>query len=168
MGYLPSPFEIRISIANQSLELIASLGNGETIARYSVSTALAGPSCLSESGGTPLGRHRVRLKIGHDAPLNAIFVGRRWTGEVYSPSLAERFPDRDFILSRILWLDGLEPGVNKGGRVDTLRRFVYIHGTNAVEQIGSPVSHGCIRMSSSDITSLFDMVVSGTFVTIVE
>jgi L,D-transpeptidase YbiS len=158
--------ELRVCIANQSLKIINAVGG--VLNEYPVSTALLGPSCMSESGGTPLGRHRIRLKIGQNAPINAVFIRRRWTGEVLDDALVKRYPARDFILSRILWLDGLEPGLNKGGPVDTLRRFVYIHGTDQIDLIGQPVSHGCIRMSNRDICSLFDEVAPGTLVNIVE
>ena len=89
-------------------------------------------------------------------------VGRRHTGEIYTPELARQFPERDWILSRILWLCGLEPGKNRGGSVDTMRRYIYIHGTPDSEPMGVPKSHGCIRMRNQDVIRLFDMVTPGT------
>jgi len=108
--------------------------------------------------------HRVRAKIGDCCPLGAVFVRRRWTGIIYSPEMEKASPARDWILSRILWLDGLEPGVNRGGSVDTARRFIYIHGTAEEHLIGSAVSHGCVRMCNADVVELFDMVSIGTSV----
>ena len=153
--------EMFVSVADQ--ELCLRLANG-TLRRYSVSTAAKGTGCVQGSYCTPTGRHRVRLKIGDGCPLGAVFRRRRPTGEVITPRLAASFPDRDWILSRILWLDGLEPGFNRGGNLDTLRRFVYIHGTADEHLIGQPASHGCIRMRNIEIVELFDLVQPGTLV----
>jgi hypothetical protein len=112
--------------------------------------------------------HRIRLKIGHDQPLNCVFVGRRPSGEIYTPALAAAHPTRDWILTRILWLTGLEPGRNRGGPVDSLRRFIYIHGTPDSEPMGQAASHGCIRMRNEDLIQLFDRVATGTRVEIRE
>ena len=117
---------------------------------------------------TPRGRHVICAKIGAGAPLNAVFVGRQATGETWSPQLAAAFPDRDFILTRILWLDGCEEGRNRGGNVDTKRRYIYIHGTPDTETMGVPGSHGCIRMRNADVVALFDAVKEGTEVVIGE
>jgi L,D-transpeptidase YbiS len=136
------------------------------VAHFPVSTALNGYGQQQGSGQTPLGRHRIRLKIGQDAPLNTVFRARRYTGEQYSPDLAAANPQRDWILTRILWLTGCEPGVNRGGQVDTLRRFIYIHGTPDSEPMGKPLSHGCIRMRNRDIIELFEQVENGTIVDI--
>lgn len=106
-------------------------------------------------------------RIGAGAPLNTVFVARRPTGEIYSPELANRFPDRDWILTRILWLSGLEPGHNRLGEVDTFRRFIYIHGSPEGLPMGAPASHGCIRMRNVDVVELFDRVPAGTPVDIV-
>lgn len=100
-------------------------------------------------------------EVGAGCPLGTVFQRRRCTGEVFGPELAERFPERDWILTRILWLEGLQPGVNRGGDLDTLRRFVYIHGTSDVQRIGMPVSHGCIRMRNDEIIELFDLLTCG-------
>lgn len=150
---------IEISIGDQTLRLFEG---GACVATYTVSTALNGPGNESGSGKTPLGQHRIRAKIGSGQPVNAVFVGRRPTGEVYSPALAEQFPKRDWILTRILWLCGCEPGVNRLGNVDSQRRYIYIHGTPDSEPMGKPLSHGCIRMRNNDVVALFDQVEAGT------
>lgn len=154
---------IEICIGEQTLRL---LDGSECVACYSVSTALNGPGNESGSGKTPLGLHRIRAKIGSEQPANAVFVGRRPTGEIYSPELAEQFPKRDWILSRILWLCGCERGVNRLGNVDSQRRFIYIHGTPDTEPMGEPRSHGCIRMRNADVIALFERVPAGTAVQI--
>lgn len=118
------------------------------------------------SGCTPLGRHVIQAKIGNGCPAGAVFVGRRPTGEVYTPDLAKQFPHRDWILSRILWLKGCEPGRNRYGRVDTMRRHIYIHGCPDSEPMGTPLSHGCIRMRNADVIELFDLAAAGTTVLI--
>lgn len=114
------------------------------------------------SGCTPRGWLVVKAKIGGGLAANSVFVGRRATGEIYSAALAEQYPQRDWILSRILWLGGREPYKNRYGEVDTLRRFIYIHGTPACEPMGVPMSHGCIRMRNADVITLFDLVEVGT------
>lgn len=147
-----------INLAEQRL----SLFDRETaVFTCAVSTALNGPGERFNSGCTPRGRHKIRIKIGQGCPVNTVFAGRRPTGEVYSEALAEKFPLRDWILTRILWLTGCEPGVNRGGQVDTLQRYIYLHGTPDAEPMGMPLSHGCIRMRNADIVNLFDLVESG-------
>lgn len=143
------------------------MDESEIIRRYPVSTAKNGAGELSGSMCTPRGRHVVRALIGADQPVNTVFVGRRSTGEIYTPELGAEFPQRDWILSRILWLSGCEPGFNRLGTVDTMRRYIYIHGTADEETIGSPVSHGCVRMKNQDIVELFELVAPGTPVEIV-
>ena len=152
---------IIVSIADQTLRLRE--GGNDRLA-YDVSTASRGTGCRFGSFCTPLGLHRIRLKIGWGCPPGTVFIRRRPTGEVLTPELRERFPDRDWMLTRILWLDGLEPGVNRGGEVDTLRRFVYIHGTADETRIGEPISEGCILMRADDLVRLFDAVENGTVV----
>ncbi|XKF16669.1 L,D-transpeptidase [Halomonas sp. BLK-85] len=127
-----------------------------------VSTGKAGAGQQNGSGQTPLGWHYVRAAIGESAPPDAVFQGRRWTGEVYSPALHEQFPERDWILTRILWLCGLETGFNRGGQVDSQRRYIYIHGTPATEPMGQPLSHGCIRLERQDLLDVFAFAVPGT------
>ncbi|TCS71150.1 L,D-transpeptidase-like protein [Sulfuritortus calidifontis] len=141
---------------------------GALIRRYPVSTAAKGAGEASGSYCTPRGRHVVRAKIGGDQPINSVFVGRRPTGEIYTPELGQTAPERDWILSRILWLSGKEPGFNRLGPCDTMRRYIYIHGTpdEAFEQ--APRSHGCIRMRNADLLELFDRVPVYTPVEIVE
>jgi hypothetical protein len=152
-----------VSIADQTLRLRQ---DGEDRLLFDVSTASRGAGCVSGSFCTPLGRHRIRLKIGAGCAPGTVFVRRRPTGEVLTPQLREQCPGRDWILTRLLWLEGLEPGVNRGGQVDTLRRFVYIHGTADEDRIGEPVSHGCVRMRNGDVARLFDAVANGTVVDI--
>jgi L,D-transpeptidase YbiS len=154
---------LHVDIATQTVTLTEADG---TARRYPVSTARKGAGNLAGSGGTPLGLHRVRLKIGAGAPPGAVFVARRATGEVFGPELAARDPERDWMLSRILWLQGMEPGVNRGGAVDTLRRYVYIHGTGDEDGIGTACSFGCVRMSNADVIDLFDRVPQGALVRI--
>ncbi len=117
---------------------------------------------------TPRGRHRIRAKIGAGQPVNTVFVGRRPTGEIFTPELAARHPDRDWILTRILWLSGCEPGFNRLGEVDSMRRYIYIHGAPDTVPMGVPASHGCIRMRNVDVMDLFDRVPVGTPVEILE
>ncbi len=150
---------IEVLLADQELRL---LEHGRINTRWPVSTARNGPGERYGSGCTPRGLHRIRLRIGHGCPSGTVFVGRRPTGEIWTPELAAREPDRDWILTRILWLTGAEPGFNRGGDCDTLRRFIYIHGTPDEAAIGTPVSHGCIRMRNDDILELFDRVERGT------
>ncbi len=133
-----------------------------------VSTADKGPGERNGSGCTPRGWHCVRAKIGAGLPLGAVFKARRFTGEIYDASLAQRWPERDWILTRILWLSGCEPGLNRLGSVDTMRRYIYIHGTPDTEPMGVPRSHGCIRMRNQDVLTLFDSVPVGVKVHIHE
>ena len=154
---------ILVDLASQTLAL---LEGQRVLKRYSVSTALNGPGEERDSGCTPRGLHRVRIRIGEGCPEGTVFVGRRPTGEIYREELAERFPERDWILSRILWLTGLEPGRNRGGSVDTLRRYIYIHGCPDAAPMGEPCSHGCIRMRNADLIALFDLVPAGTLLEI--
>lgn len=133
-----------------------------------VSTALKGAGEANGSGCTPRGWHQIRARIGQGQPLNSVFVGRRPTGEIYNPKLAKDFPERDWILTRILWLSGLEIGKNRLGNVDTMRRYIYIHGCPDSAPMGQPLSHGCIRMHNQDLLTLFDRVKPGLKVRIDE
>ncbi len=157
---------IEISIPHQVLTLDDDFGGVK--ARYPVSTAANGAGCLKDSGCTPLGHHIVRAKIGAGMPLNTVFVGRRPTGEILTPELAAQFPERDWVLTRILWLSGTEVGRNRLGNVDTMQRYIYIHGTPDTEPMGQPRSHGCVRMRNQDVLELFDLVDVGTPVVIAE
>lgn len=146
---------LHISVANQTLTYWLE---GKCEARYSISTSKKGVGELENSEQTPRGWHYIRAKIGEGMPENTVFVGRRPTGESYSDSLCINYPTRDWILTRILWLCGLEKGKNRGGNVDTMRRYIYIHGTSDEHFIGQPISRGCIRMKNKDIVSLFQVV----------
>jgi L,D-transpeptidase YbiS len=146
---------IRIDIGSQTLEL---LEGGRVLARYAVSTAASGAGEHEGSQQTPRGLHEVRAKIGAGAPEGAVFAGRRPTGEICDAELFRAEPERDWILTRILWLRGLEPGRNRSGRVDSMRRYIYIHGTPDEAAIGAPASHGCIRMRNPDVIDLFDQI----------
>lgn len=157
--------EIRVSISDQTLRL---LEDGREMHCWSVSTAARGAGEQSGSEQTPRGRHVVRARIGEGQPLRAVFRGRRPTGEVWSPVLGEQFPGRDWILTRILWLSGCEPGFNRLGRVDSMRRYIYIHGTPDDQPMGEPRSHGCVRMRNEDMLALFDLTPVGTPVLISE
>jgi lipoprotein-anchoring transpeptidase ErfK/SrfK len=156
---------LRVDLSTQILTVFAG---GRMLARYPVSTARNGAGERNGSGCTPRGRHRVRIKIGDGCPENSVFVARRPTGEVYTPRLAARYPERDWILTRILWLSGCESGRNRGGDCDSLRRFIYIHGCPDSEPMGLPRSHGCIRMRNADLLNLFDRVRAGDPVEILE
>ena len=151
---------IEISIPAQTLTVLDDSGGVKVI--YRVSTAANGVGCEKDSGCTPLGRHIIRAKIGADLPMNTVFVGRRPTGEVLSPQLAAQYPQRDWILTRILWLSGTEIGKNRLGNVDSMQRYIYIHGTPDAEPMGQPCSHGCVRMRNQDVVELFDLVEIGT------
>jgi len=155
---------IEISIADQTLRLLDE--TGREVRRYSVSTARNGAGELNGSNCTPRGRHIVRAKIGAGEPLNSVFIGRRPTGEIWTPELAALHPGRDWMLTRLLWLSGCEPGFNRLGQVDTMRRYIYIHGAPDTAAMGEPGSIGCIRMGNSDIVKLFDEVVPYTPVSI--
>jgi len=152
-----------------TIDLSLQLLNCETPSgnfRYSISTALNGPGQELDTGCTPLGLHAVAEKIGDGLPANTVFVGRRVTDELYSEELAQENPDRDWILTRILWLTGLEDGFNKGGRVDTKSRYIYIHGCPDSIPLGVAGSAGCVRMNNKDVIELFDLVGIGTLVQI--
>ena len=157
---------IRVDLGRQCLELFGT--DGACIRRYAVSTGERGAGERSGSLCTPRGRHRIRARIGAGAPAGAVFRGRRPTGEVWSREFAAAHPGRDWILSRILWLCGEEPGRNRGGEVDTMRRYIYLHGTGDDQPMGVARSHGCVRMRNRDIIELFELVTVGTKVEIYE
>ena len=157
---------VLVSVARQTLSVFDEAG--EEIRQYLISTAKAGVGEQSGSYQTPRGRHLIRAKIGAGQAENTVFVRRRPTGEIWTPALAEQFPGRDWILTRILWLSGCEPGRNRLGCVDTMRRYVYIHGSPDSAEMGIPGSHGCIRMRNADICELFDLLPCYTPVEITE
>ena len=148
--------KLHVSVGRQSMQVVDE--SGRVIREYPVSTALAGVGETFGSFRTPRGRHRIRAKIGAALPENTVFVRRRPTGEIWTPELGQNYPDRDWILTRILWLSGCEPGANRLGCVDTMRRYIYIHGSPDSTEMGVPGSHGCIRMRNADIVELFDLV----------
>lgn len=136
--------KVNISIPKQQLDLVDD--NCRIIQQYAISSAKNGVGQENGSFCTPLGKHIIRAKIGQGQPTNTVFIRRRPTGEIYSPALSEQFPKRDWILTRILWLSGCEPGFNRLSSVDTMRRYVYIHGSPDSVEMGKPGSIGCIRM----------------------
>ena len=154
---------VRIALDRQCMELYV---RGEMCRTYPVSTAANGPGEREGSECTPRGRHVIRAKIGAGAASGTVFVGRRPTGERYTPALGAAHPGRDWILTRILWLSGTEPGRNRLGRVDTMRRYIYVHGCPDDVDITTPGSHGCIRMRNDDVVDLFGRVEVGTRVLI--
>ena len=158
--------KINIHIATQQLALYDDAG--KVLHNYAVSTAKNGVGELSGSFCTPRGKHVIRAKIGAGQLVNTVLVGRRPTGEIYTPALGAQFPERDWILTRILWLSGCEVGFNRLGKLDTMRRYIYIHGSPDSVQFGVPGSHGCIRMRNADIMELFDLIPTGTKVDIIE
>lgn len=155
-----------VSVARQTLQVSDDQGN--VLQEYLISTAKAGVGEVSGSYCTPRGMHIIRAKIGAGKAANTVFVRRRPTGELWTPALAAQYPGRDWILTRILWLSGCQPGYNRLGCVDTMRRYVYIHGSPDTATMGVPGSHGCIRMRNSDIIELFDQVACYTQVDIRE
>ena len=146
---------IEINIATQQLTVWQQQ---QAIAQFIISSALKGVGEIQGSEQTPRGQHIIRAKIGQNQPINSVFKARRPTGEIYNAQLAAQFPSRDWILTRIMWLSGCELGKNRGGQCDTMRRYIYIHGTPDTEPMGIPKSHGCIRMRNEDIIQLFDLV----------
>ncbi len=158
--------QIHVDVEKQSLVLRDR--GGRVLLETRISTARKGVGERINSECTPRGRHIIRAKIGAGQPPNAVFVSRRPTGEIYTPQLRAAYPGRDWILTRILWLSGLEPGRNRRGEVDTMRRYIYIHGCPDEDPMGVPGSRGCIKMRNQEIIWLFDVVQPGTSVTIQE
>jgi lipoprotein-anchoring transpeptidase ErfK/SrfK len=156
---------IKVSIDEQRLQLLES---GRIVMDVAVSTAANGPGEVMHSECTPRGLHRIRARIGDGAAINSVFVGRRATGEIYTPELKRRYPGRDWMLTRLLWLCGMEPGRNRFGDRDSMRRYIYIHGCPEEDPMGTPSSHGCIKMRNAEVITLFDRVPSGTPVLIQE
>ena len=157
---------LHINIRTQTLSL-NSTEHDQVFKSYKVSTSKFGVGEENNSFKTPRGAHCIRAKIGADEPINTVFTGRRPTGEIFGEALLKSFPDRDWILTRILWLSGKEVGINRLGTVDTMRRYIYIHGSPDGVQMGVPGSIGCIRMRNSDVIDLFDRVSVGDSVQII-
>jgi len=149
---------IDVDIGRQQLSLF---DNQTRLKQYVISTAKNGPGEKVGSEKTPRGQHIIRAKIGSGEAVNSVFIGRRATDEIYSTDLRTKEPGRDWILSRILWLSGIEPGFNRLGDVDTMRRYIYIHGCPDDDELGIPGSHGCIKMRNNDVIELFDLVLPG-------
>lgn len=152
MSYTLEQADVWIDLAEQSLTL------PKHNKFYVISSGKNGIGEQENSGKTPRGWHKVALKFGHSAAKNAVFKARQETGEVYNQALAAQFPERDWILSRILWLSGLEDNFNQGEGCDTFKRYIYIHGTPDTEPMGIPMSHGCIRMRNDDVVELFELI----------
>lgn len=156
---------IEISIADQRLRLREG---GRITLDVAVSTAKNGAGEINGSERTPRGAHVIRAKIGMGCAPGTVFVSRRPSGEIYTSALRRQYPQRDWILTRILWLSGLETGKNRLGKVDTMRRYIYIHGCPDEDVMGVPSSHGCVKMRNRDVIELFDRVTVGTRVIISE
>lgn len=151
---------IEVHVPSQTLRLKDD--GGRVLMERRISTGRKGVGEMNGSEQTPRGWHQVRARIGAGQPENAVLVARRPTGEIYHPELRQQYPNRDWILTRILWLSGLEPGRNRLGQVDTMRRFIYIHGCPDDDPMGVPGSRGCVKMRNSDLIELFDRVPVGT------
>ncbi|GED21960.1 L,D-transpeptidase [Halomonas halmophila] len=158
---LPPEAETWVEIDVDAQQLTLHQGR-EALWSCAVSTGAAGTGELDGSGATPLGWHYVRAAIGEGNPCGTVYRGRRLTGEVFDEQLAAAHPERDWILTRILWLCGLEPGRNRGGRVDSQRRYIYLHGTPSDQPMGVPASHGCVRLRDPDLLAVFRHAVPGT------
>lgn len=156
---------ICVSIAAQRLQLV---DKNQVLFEVMIATAKNGMGEEFGSECTPGGWHKIRAKIGAGCAENTVFIARRPTGEIYSASLQQKHPDRDWILTRIMWLSGLEVGFNRSGRQDSMRRYIYIHGCPDSHPMGVPSSHGCIKMRNTDVIQLFDLIDAGTAVLIVD
>jgi lipoprotein-anchoring transpeptidase ErfK/SrfK len=156
---------IEVHVPSQMLRLKDD--GGRVLMETRISTGSKGVGEQNGSEQTPRGWHKIRAKIGAGQPENTVFVARRPTGETFSPEMRAAYPNRDWILTRILWLSGLEPGRNRLGKVDTMRRFIYIHGCPDEDPMGAPGSHGCVKMRNRELIELFDRVPIGTRVHII-
>lgn len=157
-NYSITDADILIDLVNQRL-FLPKLNK-----QYPISTGKNGIGEQENSGRTPRGWHKISEKFGHSLPLNSVFIARQWTGEIYDTALATQYPERDWILSRILWLEGLEHEFNRGEGCDTKQRYIYLHGTPDTEPMGIAMSHGCVRMRNTDIVELFDLIPEGALV----
>lgn len=162
-GPSPDGQVIIVDVSDQQLTLYR---DGRRVAQWPVSTSQFGTGNRANSQQTPLGVHRVARMIGADAPVGTLFRARRDTGRTVEILKDDRAADGDYVTTRILWLEGLEPGVNKGAGVDSFKRYIYIHGTAEEGRIGRPFSHGCVRMRNDAVVKLFDQVKQGTLVEI--
>jgi lipoprotein-anchoring transpeptidase ErfK/SrfK len=160
----PSPYRIEVDVPAQTLTVRDRQGG--QVMKVRVATARNGVGEKLGSEQTPRGEHYIRAKVGAGLPTGAVLVSRRPTGEIYTPDLRVTYPNRDWILTRILWLCGLERGKNRLGGVDTMRRYIYIHGCPDEDPMGVPSSRGCIKMRNSELIKLFDLIPAGTRVTI--
>jgi len=164
-GYKPPECYLVVSTQLQKMYL---LQEGEVLNTYDISSSKYGVGSQQGSNKTPKGLHRIKERFGADAPSGAIFKARTYTGQV-ADIIKEAVDDKeDYVTSRILWLEGMEAGLNRGGQVDSYSRYIYIHGTHEEGLIGTPQSHGCIRMYNQDVIKLFEMVEAGTFVIILD
>lgn len=153
---------------NLTLQKLFLMDNDDIIREYTISSGKNGIGEVRDTGMTPRGMHIVRAKIGGECPVNTVFRSRRPTGEIYQAGWREQFPDKDWILTRIMWLSGLEVGKNRLGNVDTMQRYIYIHGTPDEVEMGTPGSKGCIRMRNENIVELYNLVPVGTRVLLEE
>ena len=159
---------MRIEVDLGRQQMAVKSASGTLLRSYPVSTSKYGAGERNGSFCTPRGAHVIRARIGVGQPVNSVFVRRRPTGEIWTPELYAQYPGRDWILTRILWLSGCERGRNRLGDVDTMRRYIYIHGSPDTAEMGKPGSIGCIRMRNNDIAELFDLVPPYTAVEITE
>ncbi len=150
---------MHVDVKTQLLTHFYGAGNTST---YSISTAKNGVGEVFGSEKTPRGWHTIRAKIGDKQPVNTVFIARRPTGEIYTPTLGAQSKNRDWILTRIFWLSGLEVGKNRFGNCDTMRRYIYIHGAPDERILGTPQSRGCIQMYNADLIQLFNVIPVGT------
>lgn len=153
-------------VADPAYQRMYLIKNGNILKEYIISTSKYGLGSESGSNKTPVGTHRIKEKFGKGAPIGRIFRGRVDTGETAKIYSDDTDIEKDDVTTRIMWLDGVEKGVNRGGNMDSHRRYIYIHGTPEEGLLGKPASHGCIRMKNSDVIELFNLVKSGTLVEI--
>ena len=159
-------YSIIVNITEQTLSVFAL--KDKLVKKYRIATAKNGPGEKFGSECTPRGKHIIRAKIGDKQAVNTVFIGRRPTGEIYEPAMKKEHPNRDWILTRILWLSGLEKGKNRLSKVDTMRRYVYIHGCPDEDKMGIPSSHGCVKMRNNEMIELYNLVPVLTPVEIIE
>jgi hypothetical protein len=159
LGFKPTDRVLLVRILSQTLQLVEKASVAKA---YAISTSKRPPSNVKDSLGTPRGLHALAERIGAGQPSGMVFRSRVPTGLHYSE--LEDADHSNLITSRILWLNGLEPGVNEGGEVDTHARYIYIHGTQREDRIGTPVSAGCILLSNADVIDLYDRVRTGDLV----